>query len=194
MVDVFRLYSSAFRGCAYLPGSRIFVLLCCVDRLIQENTQIWNGTTAAVPYVGVGVIRNKPFSNNANPGDAWQTLHTHPRLSRRFVCASFVCVCQGSISSDLEKTLIKATRPDNDPAKRKHVNLLLQAAEHAFPVYMNPKVCETPAGSTSYTYNRRDYCSARSNDKTLLLYCTTSYSLTHALQTDLFGPFVQNAW
>ncbi|CAN0511890.1 unnamed protein product, partial [Ectocarpus sp. 8 AP-2014] len=43
------------------------------------------------------------------------------------------------ISSDLEKTLIKATRPDNDPAKRKHVNLLLQAAEHAFPVYMNPK-------------------------------------------------------
>ncbi|CAM9836791.1 unnamed protein product [Ectocarpus sp. 12 AP-2014] len=46
---------------------------------------------------------------------------------------------KGSISSDLEKTLIKATRPDNDPAKRKHVNLLLQAAEHAFPVYMNPK-------------------------------------------------------
>lgn len=47
---------------------------------------------------------------------------------------------QGSVSSDLEKTLIKATRPDNDPAKRKHVNLLLQAAEHSFPVYMNPKV------------------------------------------------------
>lgn len=47
---------------------------------------------------------------------------------------------QGSVSSDLEKTLIKATRPDNDPAKRKHVNLLLQAAEQAFPVYMDPEV------------------------------------------------------
>lgn len=47
---------------------------------------------------------------------------------------------QGSISSDLEKTLIKATRPDDDPAKRKHVNLLLQAAEHAFPAYMDPQV------------------------------------------------------
>ncbi|CAM9489398.1 unnamed protein product [Hapterophycus canaliculatus] len=46
---------------------------------------------------------------------------------------------KGSVSSDLEKTLIKATRPDNDPAKRKHVNLLLQAAEHSFPAYMNPR-------------------------------------------------------
>ncbi|CAM9497297.1 unnamed protein product, partial [Choristocarpus tenellus] len=46
---------------------------------------------------------------------------------------------KGSMSSDLEKTLIKATRPDNNPAKRKHVNLLLQAAELSFPAYMDPK-------------------------------------------------------
>lgn len=49
---------------------------------------------------------------------------------------------QGSVSSDLEKTLIKATRPENEPSKRKHVNLLMQAAEHSFPVYMNPNVRE----------------------------------------------------
>ncbi|CAM9737475.1 unnamed protein product [Chrysoparadoxa australica] len=42
---------------------------------------------------------------------------------------------KGTFSSDMEKTLLKATRPDNNPAKRKHVELLLKATEH-FPMYM----------------------------------------------------------
>ncbi|CAM9810218.1 unnamed protein product [Discosporangium mesarthrocarpum] len=46
---------------------------------------------------------------------------------------------RGSMSSELEKTLIKATRPDNNPAKRKHVNLLLAAAERSFPEFMDPR-------------------------------------------------------
>lgn len=87
------------------------------------------------------------------PTRIWRRLADTAALHTRFFPAAFVFVYQGSVSSDLEKTLIKATRPDNDPAKRKHVNLLLQAAEHAFPAYMDPNVCETPAGSASYTCN-----------------------------------------
>jgi hypothetical protein len=45
----------------------------------------------------------------------------------------------GSLSSDMEKTVLKATRPDNDPAKRKHVQLLVGAVQH-FPLYIDPDI------------------------------------------------------
>lgn len=121
-----------------------------MEHLLQEMVVCW----PFLPCLACGVflfVLVRPLARSLSP-----SLPLSPPSSSLFMSSFIPClpphpvlppliadVTKGSVSSDLEKTLIKATRPDNDPAKRKHVNLLLQAAEHSFPAYMDPKVSET---------------------------------------------------
>jgi hypothetical protein len=61
-----------------------------------------------------------------------------------------------TVSSDLESVLLKATRPDNQPAKRKYVDVVVDSASKHFPRFMKsaPGAPSTPVGYNNNPYEQ----------------------------------------